>query len=167
MRLITRNSYTNFAFGDSIRRQAIIDWKKAGNKAMVAKLSPPKLTVDFSDLGELLAAEGLYDVDIITCPPPSFHDYAKDGGWYPAEVLALAVLDPLDLPLTLLWPMTDHQKAKKIIEGNINKIYPVPDGVRGKVVLVLDDIGTTGHTLAACCDAICQGGGYPLGVSFV
>ena len=166
MRIRSRNGHRHFVYGGHKIREEILNWKKSGNNLLKAG-KIPSAPPYFPELATLLLDEGVSEFNIITIPPPSFHDYAHAGGWYPAEVLAENLCRTLKKPLMLLWPERYTEKTKIIMEGNIDKIYTIPEGVKNQFVLILDDIATTGLTLSACCDAVILGGGYPVGVAFV
>lgn len=169
MRLRKRRAHNHIVIYEQEEdREKVISWKVAGNRAIKEGGAPPDLDLFFRSAVELLATEGIDDVHIITVPPPSFHEYAKDGGWYPAEIIARRICDGLSRDLDLLWPERYEGKSSKFMMKNESKVYDPPAlDVRGKIVLILDDIATTGLTLSAACDAVCLAGGYPLGVGIV
>ena len=138
------------------RRDQVLEWKKAFNHQR-ALVEPP-----ITEFVEFLHERGIGQMDMVTVPPPSFHDY----GAYPAQILAERALSALGLNLALLWPER-YAKSGKHWSANISKVYAPPAlDVRGKTVLVLDDICTTGNTLVAAMASILVAGGYPAGCAY-
>jgi len=137
-------------------RDEVLTWKKKYNKGI--KVDAPA-TDEFL---LFLEDRGAKKFDVVTIPPPSFHNY----GSYPAELLLSPVIDKMGFNLDILWPER-YKKKGKVATANIGKEYPPPSiQVKGKFVLVLDDIGTTGCTLAACMRSIAIAGGYPMAVAY-
>jgi hypothetical protein len=154
-----RGPFLHLVHGDDRARQAFLTWKKNSNQG--AREEPPDLVPFIRFLEEF----GGPMFDLVTVPPPSFHDYAANGGHYPAEILARRVAEAIGKTLSVLWPER-YQKKGKVWHANISKIYPEPaEPVAGRLVLVLDDIATTGNTLTAACDTVARAGGYPAGVA--
>ena len=131
MRIRSRNGHRHFVYGGHKIREELLNWKKSGNNLLKAGKTPSAPPY-FPELATLLLDEGVSEFNIITIPPPSFHDYAHAGGWYPAEVLAENLCRNIKMPLTLLWPDRYTEKTKKIMEGNIDKIYTIPEGVKNQ-----------------------------------
>jgi adenine/guanine phosphoribosyltransferase-like PRPP-binding protein len=66
----------------------------------------------------------------------------------------------------MLWPER-YAKHGKHWTQNISKVYKPPaQNVQGKMVLILDDICTTGNTLAATMSAVLAAGGYPAACAY-
>jgi hypothetical protein len=138
------------------RRDQVLEWKKAFNHQK-AVVEPP-----ITEFVEFLHARGIAQMDIITVPPPSFHNLDA----YPARLLCERATSALGLDLVMLWPER-YAKDGRHWSRNISKVYkpPVQD-VRGKMVLILDDICTTGNTLAAAMGAVLAAGGYPAACAY-
>lgn len=150
-----RGPFSHLVFGDAGLRARVLEWKKAGNRGET--LERPNIDAFCHFLEEY----GGRRVDLVTVPPPSFHDYGR----YPAETLARVVCESLGIPLSIFWP-DRYEKKGKVWHANISKIYPEPaEECAGQVVLILDDIATTGNTLTAACDSVVRAGGFPVGVA--
>ncbi len=169
MRIFKRGAFSHLVWGDLKQREIVLNWKKEGNRLLKEGKEPKELKLDFKLLAEFLASEGVLDFDIITIPPPSFHEFEKDKGWYPAEIMAKKLCKQMGAKeLQLLWPERYKDKKAKFMAANINKVYPPPAiNVKGRFVFILDDIATTGLTLSAACKAVVEAGGYPFCMGFV
>jgi hypothetical protein len=138
------------------RRDQVLEWKKNFNHQR-ALVEPP-----ITEFVEFLHARGIAQMDIITVPPPSFHSLDA----YPAQLLCERATSALGLDLVMLWPER-YAKHGKHWTQNISKVYKPPaQDVRGKMVLILDDICTTGNTLAAAMSAVLAAGGYPAACAY-
>ena len=134
-------------------RDAVLAWKKAHNRGKAGTMP------DTSAFTRFLDERGGAEFDLIAVPPPSFHQWSA----YPAQMLCERALQPLGLTLTRLWPQR-HDKTGKVWTANIRKTYPPPaEPVAGKLVLILDDIATSGNTMAAAMRSVVRAGGYPAG----
>lgn len=160
MRMRKAGSFFHLALGTPSQRDAVIKWKKDGH-ALWKKGKKPPAPPNLENIATDLHSLGLERMDIITIPPASFHTYDT---WCPALILAknLSVKK-----IDILWP-EKYEKAGMIWHENISKVYKKPRiPVKGKFILVLDDIVTTGNTLHACAKAIAKAGGFPFCVGVV
>lgn len=121
---------------------------KFGNKQYIA-----------TELGKLMADEYLlanYNCDIITFVPMSDKE-KKERGFNQSELLAREVSKRLNLPLSSALKKvkeTDTQKqlTAKERRENLKEVFGIFDKseVKGKIVLLIDDVFTTGATVNEC-----------------
>jgi hypothetical protein len=156
-----RGPFLHIIYGTHGLREQVLTWKKAGNADEAAREPAPAIPEFFA----FLENNGVAGIDLVTVPPPSFHDYEHAGGWYPAQALFTQGLEAIGQKLSILWP-DRYKKKGKVWHQNIDKTYPAPAlEVSGRFVLILDDIATTGNTLTAAGLAVIKAGGYPVGVA--
>lgn len=100
--------------------------------------------------------------DILLLPVPSHPKRMRQRGFNPAQRLAAALASELSLPLdsaTLKKRRNNPQqmslqreKRATNVEGAFS--LPHPEAARGKVVVLVDDVLTTGATLRECAKAV-------------
>lgn len=122
-------------------------------------------TADF--FGEQIAQEFLQDVssfDFISAVPIS-SQRRKLRGYNQSELVARAVGKRLGLPYRECLVKTadnpeQHKLAKQERQKNVSGVYKLAqkDAAAGRNVLIIDDIVTTGATLAECGEVLYQGG---------
>jgi len=99
-------------------------------------------------------------------PVPSGRTSLRRRGYNPAAIVAYEVARALSLPLAATAlersPWFKGQKGKSAAQriASMQGVYRVaqPDKVAGKAVLLVDDVVTTGATLAACSHELIEGG---------
>ena len=78
---------------------------------------------------------------------------------------------PCDFKSLVRTTATDSQTIKKRYNRfeNVNNVFELvnPDAIRGKHVLLVDDVITTGSTLAACAEAILAAEGTTVSVATI
>lgn len=106
-----------------------------------------------------------YDCDLIV-PVPVHITRLKERGYNQSEILAEHISKILNLPLDT----TSLQKIKKTEnqvdldfkerKANLSGAFKVMDKskIKGKKILLVDDVFTTGSTLDACCDVLFKAG---------
>ncbi len=102
------------------------------------------------------------DFDFVTCVPARRH-YLRRG--FPhAEYLARELAALLDLPFCPTLEQFKHNERQHTLkrsqrEQNVRGVFRLleKDAVRGKRILLVDDIITTGHTLGKCVRVLKRG----------
>jgi ComF family protein len=118
-----------------------------------------------SDLGELLAlgSQGLAGEYLVTWVPLSFRRWLRRG-YNQAELLARAYARHTGRETAALLFKTRHNRKQATLHSrerreNARGVYGLlsPDAARGKRVLLVDDVLTTGATSLACAEALLAG----------
>lgn len=104
------------------------------------------------------------EIDFITSVPMTEKSYQKRG-YNQAEILARHVAKKLDLPyIEVLCKIKENKKQHTLSmndrKENIRGVYSIIDKnlVKGKNILICDDIVTTGSTLAECMKLLLNSG---------
>jgi ComF family protein len=105
------------------------------------------------------------NIDVIV-PLPLYPGKEKKRGYNQATIIAKGVQDILKIPLITdaiaRNRYTDSQTNKNRIERwkNVGGVFSMrnPESLRAKKILLIDDVITTGASLEACGEAICQAG---------
>jgi ComF family protein len=120
-------------------------------------------------LGELYAAElietGMMQVDFII-PVPLHRRKQKQRGYNQSEAFALGIGDkwkvPVHTDLLLRKTFTQTQTRKSRWERwrNVQEVFVAgnPEQIKGKNILLVDDVVTTGATLEACARVLMDAG---------
>lgn len=109
---------------------------------------------------ELTATDFFHDIDVIV-PVPLHPRKQKMRGYNQSECIAYGVAAvtgvPIDTASVVRSKHTDTQTRKSAYERweNVDNIFYLrrPESFRGKHVLIVDDVLTTGATTTACADA--------------
>ena len=103
------------------------------------------------------------DFDIITCVP-MHKDDLKKRGYNQAELLARECAEIMNIPYVNALEKHKKNKLQHSIKAserakNVKGVYRLTDKdiVKGKNILIIDDIITTGHTLGECCRILSKG----------
>ena len=115
--------------------------------------------------GEMAAfAKKVYDgvaFDFVTFVPMTQTEQ-KERGYNQSELLAQSAADKLSLPCEAVLCKLYETKRQRTLRsrersGNVLGVFDVslPDAVRGKRVLLCDDLRTTGSTLTECAKMLC------------
>ena len=122
--------------------------------------------------GEQLLQSGRFNVDALI-PLPLFPPKEKKRGYNQATVLCRGMSETMNIPVwdkVIIRPMhTETQTKKGRIERWVNMdgkfVLANPDQIRNKHLLLVDDVITTGATLEACGNELCQVQGVTLSVA--
>ncbi|GHT90094.1 hypothetical protein FACS1894113_5610 [Alphaproteobacteria bacterium] len=105
----------------------------------------------------------IFDADFII-PVPSFWTRTLRRGFNPADIIAIELSKNLNIPLDLKAlkriRKTEYQKNKTKVERekNIENAFLCEGNIRGKKILLIDDVMTTGTTLNECAKALKMAG---------
>jgi len=118
------------------------------------------------DMGHVMAQEllstGFFsDIDVLL-PVPLSRKRLRQRGYNQSEMLAIGVSDITHLPIiTHALQRKDFHQSQTLLnrwqrQENVAKSFQLKDGsqLRHKHVLIIDDVCTTGATLAACANAL-------------
>jgi ComF family protein len=117
-------------------------------------------------IGLLAALElhqsGIYDAIDVIMPVPLHHKKEKQRGFNQSEFLSLGISDiykkPVDNKSVIRTVYTLSQTKKSIYDRHVNmeNVFKVIDiqSLKGKHILIVDDVITTGATTLACIDAL-------------
>jgi ComF family protein len=120
-------------------------------------------------LGELYAAElietGMMQVDFII-PVPLHRRKQKQRGYNQSEAFALGIGDKwkvpvhTDLLLRKTFTQTHTRKSRWERWRNVQEVFVAgnPEQIKGKNILLVDDVVTTGATLEACARVLMDAG---------
>lgn len=146
--------------GESQWAKVVYKFKYAGRWAMAWRMG--------EWLGSELYDGGLYgDVDVIV-PIPLHKRRRLMRGYNQAEMLALGVSNKLGVPYEfkavkrVQYNESQTQKRRMERWENVSDIFavPKPEKLRGRHILIVDDVLTTGATITACAKTIyeaCEG----------
>lgn len=142
---------------DSSVRQAIINYKFNGKKFNAKSFASAVSTV----------VENVYkdmDFEVVCCVPLS-RQRQKQRGFNQSELIARAVADYFNKPFEMLLIKNKDNVEQHTLSAtdrikNVLDVYALTDSekVRNKKILLIDDIATTGNTLAECCRTLKTGG---------
>ena len=116
-------------------------------------------------LADRLTAGGVTeDIDVIV-PVPMYKSDRRRRGFDQTELIAREVSDIIGVPVYMAAVKTRSTKAQKTLskterEHNLAGVFAVPEPelIRGKRVLLIDDVCTTGSTLAELTGVLFQAG---------
>jgi ComF family protein len=136
-------------------RQAIHELKYGGQTELASPLAELMVTA---------WGNGLFPVDCVT-PVPLHPRRIRERGYNQATLIAEVFAQQTNLPILadalVRSRMTESQTSlgafarRKNVDGAFTARPPM---VRGRSILLVDDVCTTGSTLQACADALRQGG---------
>jgi competence protein ComFC len=110
-------------------------------------------------LATALAAAGLARGADALVPMPLSRRRLRERGFNQAERIAAVVAPRLDLPLLELLRRPGHRRPQAELgpaerAWNVRGVFRAADGVFGRAILLLDDVITTGHTIAEAAAAL-------------
>ncbi len=104
----------------------------------------------------IIEVYGNTEFDIITCVP-MHKTMQRKRGYNQAELLAVECANIMNIPYVNTLEKHKLNRAQHTVkanerEENVRGVYKAiqPDLIKGKNVLIIDDIVTTGHTLGEC-----------------
>jgi len=119
-----------------------------------------------------LKSNSVYDHIDVLLPVPLHHSKLKARGYNQSEILAKGMADALRLTvdstsiLRVKKSQTQTKKSRAERWQNVSGIFEVKgDLLKGKHVLLVDDVITTGATLEACAEAIMDTGAASISVA--
>ena len=134
---------------------------KFGGKRYIAKTLGAMMTDEF------LARNMQADIAVFV---PMTHDEEKKRGFNQSELLAREVGERLNMPVLPALTKTRDTAAQKQLtrkerEENLKGVFScVFDEVKGRKLLLIDDVFTTGATANACASALIKGGAREVSV---
>lgn len=133
----------------------IIDFKFHGKRDLAFRLG--------QWAGHEAKRQGFWEGVDALVPVPLTRWRSLKRGYNQAEMLARGMADAAGLPVVSLIKRNKNRKPQSTLKGdlrlrNAEGIYvaTVPHQWRGKKLVIVDDVMTTGATLAACANAILQ-----------
>jgi ComF family protein len=144
-----------------VMRDALHRFKFDGRRALAQPLA---------DLAVEQCGTSLPDGIVAVIPVPLARDREWERGYNQAALLAERVAKRLDVPIRAGWlgrqrattPQTDLPAAERF--ANVRGAFRATSAVAGRHVLLVDDVLTTGATLAECARALRAAGASCIGV---
>lgn len=144
-------------FYDISVRNAIINYKFNGRK-----FNAKSLSLVVSETVENVCKD--MDFELVSCVPLS-SERQRERGFNQSEIIAKKVAKYFEKPYEPLLRKIknnseQHKLSAKEREKNVVGVYSVIDEtkVSGKKILLIDDVATTGNTLAECCRTLKNSG---------
>jgi ComF family protein len=152
-----------FEYGGAVAT-AIVRFKYAGRSDLAARFAEVMAAAGCSDDGRGTRGEA-GDVELVV-PVPLHPQRLAERGFDQAALLAMPVARRRGIrcaPRALIRtrptpPQASLDRAARSANVADAFVCPMPSMVRGRSVLLVDDVRTTGATLAACIDVLCRAG---------
>ncbi len=142
---------------DSLVRSAIINYKFYGQKYSADSFSKALANTVKSEYAGI-------DFDTVTAVPLS-KQRLRQRGYNQSEIVAEKAAKILEIPYERLVKKIknnreQHELSIEERKVNIKNVYALEDkiSVSRKTILLIDDVMTTGYTLAECCRVLKDGG---------
>ncbi|WP_026135575.1 amidophosphoribosyltransferase [Nafulsella turpanensis] len=125
--------------------------------------------------GGRLQEKGYGEAFDVVIPVPLHPKKQRQRGYNQSEEFAKGLSEVLEIPYTTDWVIrkeassTQTRKSRLDRWLNVATIFDVPEQekVKGKRILLVDDVVTTGATLEACATALLEGGCKELSVGAI
>lgn len=124
-----------------------------------------RMAVDMGEwYGHMLAEEGLLDDVDMVVPVPLHWRRRVWRGYNQSEYIALGISRVSGVPVEfdavarVKYNPSQTRQTRYIRWGNVSEVFAVPwvERVRGKRILLVDDVCTTGATISSCVLAIVE-----------
>lgn len=111
----------------------------------------------------------------VIIPVPLHPDKKQKRGFNQSEIFAKGLSEAMDIPCDFQSLVRQHptdtqtRKSRYNRFENVNKVFEIvnPDAVRGKRVLLVDDVITTGSTLTACAEELLKVEGTQVSIATI
>lgn len=117
-------------------------------------------------LGRALAEAGTLDVGAVV-PVPLHRVRMRERGFNQSEVIGREVARSLGVPLVLALSRRRNTRAQSLLQRqerleNVREAFVATTRLENTPVLLVDDVLTTGATLASCADGLREAGSGPI-----
>jgi ComF family protein len=130
------------------------------------------------ELGKMLGSElngSFFDETEVLIPVPLHKAKQRTRGFNQSEMIAEGISETLGKPILknvlerTIFTQTQTRKTLEERRENVNEAFRVSDSekLKGKHVLLIDDVVTTGSTLVACADALLKIEGVTVSVAAI
>lgn len=146
---------------DGPARDALQAFKFGGRRLLARPLA--QLIVDTPEAERAIRADALV-------PVPLAPARERERGFNQAQVLAERLAPRFGLPVRATWlartrltaPQTELSAAER--RSNVRGAFAAARAVRGRSIVVIDDVFTTGATVSECARALAEAGAREIGV---
>lgn len=146
-----------FVFDSGVSRKLIYTFKRSNNRALQNFFARECADIIENEI------DGKKDGDYVLAYPPRSVSGKKKYGFDQAFVLSKKISGITGIPLEKLFKRKlfgEEQKnlsAKERMENAANVFYPRKNAdVKGKDVIIIDDVVTSGSTVWALCNILCE-----------
>ena len=141
--------------------------KRSGVKALLRSLKYKGVKEVGILVGQWMGAELLrknMNDEMLVIPIPLHASRMKKRGYNQSEYIAIGVANMIGMPVNTIDLVKKENSNSQTLKGrwarwtNVAHIYQASENLRGKHVLLVDDVITTGATLEACSNALLDAG---------
>ncbi len=124
-------------------------------------------------LGKRIFESGLYKSIDLIIPVPMHYKKQMQRGFNQAELIVESVSKETNLPYVInilvkeKETITQTRKSRKERVQNASNVYSIMDvtAIKGKHIMIVDDVVTTGSTIEACASALLNNGAAKISVA--